>query len=208
MKKISNIPTIRRLPQYLNILKEENSEFVSTSLLINKLKLEPVTVRKDLAILNIDGKPRVGYRRITLISAIEDFLGWNKKDEAFIIGVGALGGALIKYNGFENNGLHILAGFDIDTKKVGKDIAGKQIFHISKFKELVDRMKVSIAILTVPGEHAQTATDIAVDAGIKGIWNFTNEKLNVPNSIIVQNENLSSGWALFSVKLNRAHKDR
>jgi len=40
-----------------------------------------------------------------------------------------------------------------------------------------------------------------VRAGITSIWNFTNTKLKVLDNIIVQREDLSSGYALLSVQM-------
>jgi redox-sensing transcriptional repressor len=67
---------------------------------------------------------------------------------------------------------------------------------------------IKIAILTVPSDNAQSCADVLVNAGIEGIWNFTNVKLKVPDSIVVQKEDLSSGYAMLSVKLNIKRRDR
>jgi redox-sensing transcriptional repressor len=204
--KILRLPTIKRLPTYLHILKRleaEGQEYVSTTALINELDFKPILVRKDLVLMGIPGKPRTGYRTKDIIEAIEKFLGWHKVDEAFLVGTGALGSALLGHKPFEENGLKIIAGFDVDPERVGKVIHGKKIFHLSKLKELAQRMNVKVGIITVPWQAAQEVADILIEAGIIGIWNFSMLKLKTPPNVVCHNENLSGGLAVFSVKLQQ-----
>lgn len=208
--KILRLPTIKRLPTYLHILKRlqaEGHEYVSTTALINELDFKPILVRKDLVLMGIPGKPRTGYCLIDLIQAIEKFLGWNRVDEAFLVGTGALGSALIGHKPFEENGLKIVAGFDIDPERVGNIIHGKKIFHLSKLKELAQRMDVKVGIITVPWQAAQEVADVLIEAGILGIWNFSMLKLKTPPEVICHNENLSGGLAVFSVKLQQRREN-
>ena len=85
---------------------------------------------------------------------------------------------------------------------MGKKIHGIPVFDISSLKKKASEHKPVIAILTVPTPHAQQAADALVDAGIKAIWNFTNVKINVPEDVLVQKEDLSSGYAMLGVMLN------
>lgn len=209
--KILRLPTIKRLPIYLHILKRlelEGHEYVSTTALINELDFKPILVRKDLVLMGIPGKPRMGYYLKDLIEAIENFLGWNKTDEAFLIGAGALGQALLGHKPFEENGLKIIAGFDSDPTKIGQKLHGKMIFSMSKLPELIKRMGVRVAIITVPWQEAQKVADILVEAGIWGIWNFSMLKLKTPPEVVCHNENLSSGLAVFSVRLRKMHQNK
>jgi redox-sensing transcriptional repressor len=207
--KILKLPTIKRLPVYLHILKRlelEGHEFVSTTTLIDELDFKPILVRKDLIFMGIPGKPRRGYCLKDLIEAIEFYLGWNKTHEAYLIGVGALGQALLGHKPFEENGLKIVAGFDIDPTKVGTSIHGKKIYHLSKLGEMTRSSGVPIGIITVPWQEAQNIADILVSAGIYGIWNFTMVKLKTPADVVCHNESLSSGLAVFSVKLQQGRE--
>lgn len=203
-EKKLNLPTIRRLPAYLEILKRlhgKGIDYVSTTLLIDELKFESVLVRKDLAGLGIAGKQKLGYRLTELSGAIEEYLGWNRNDEAFLIGAGALGSALLGYSKLEEYGFKIVAAFDSDKVKGGTEIHGKPVFHISKLPNLAKRMGIKIAVLTVPADSAQQVADVLVDSGIRGIWNFTGIELDLPEGVVSHNENITSGFALFSVKL-------
>lgn len=102
-------------------------------------------------------------------------------------------------------GLHILAGFDIDPSVVGTTINGKQIFSVNKLSNLVKRLNVKIAILTVPAYAANLVSEQLVKAGIKAIWNFAPTHLDVSNEIVVENVNLASSLAKLSHKLRSTY---
>jgi redox-sensing transcriptional repressor len=165
------------------------------------LHLESIQVRKDLAITGIRGKLKKGYPIAPLIDAIERFLGWNILQDAIIVGVGNLGSALIGYQEFQLNGLNIVAGFDKNPEKIGSVVHGIPVLNITTLDINVPLFGVNIAILTVPTIYAQDVTDILIKAGIKGIWNFTNTKLKVPSQVVVQKEDLSSGYAMLCMKM-------
>lgn len=198
-------PTLRRLPVYHQYLKkmkaERNVDFISCTQIGNDLKIVPIQVRKDLEITDAVGKPKLGYSVDELIHMIEDFLGWNNTSEAFLVGAGNLGTALLGYNNFKNYGLYIVAAFDNNERKVGTQIEGRQVFPVSKLTEMVRRMNIRMGILTVPAQAAQEIADTMVRAGILGIWNFSPMKIDVPAGIIVQHENLASSLVVLSKKL-------
>ena len=115
-----------------------------------------------------------------------------------IVGAGKLGQALLAYRGFPQYGLNILAGFDDDPALSGKEIAGKKILPMEKLPDLCHRVGVHIGIITVPGEHAQRVCDQLIESGIQAVWNFANAHLQVPEGILVQNENMAVSLALLS----------
>jgi redox-sensing transcriptional repressor len=201
-----SMPTLERFPYYLNYLKsldKESTKSVSAPVIAKELNLNEVQVRKDLAVLNSGGKPKTGYILNKLITDIETFLGYRNVSDAILIGVGHLGRALLSYRGFENYGLNILAGFDIDESIVGTEVGEKLILPLSKMKNLCQRMHVHIGIITVPAESAQKICDMLVDAGIQAIWNFSPVKLKVPEDILVRNENMAASLAILSKHLNQ-----
>lgn len=209
-QKISFAPSIRRLPQYLHVIRQFEStggEYISGTLIANELNLEPIQVRKDLAITGIIGKPKRGYPASELIKAIEHYLGWDISHKAIVVGAGNLGSALMGYQEFRNNGLDIVAGFDADPTKIGSRIHGVQIHNIDSLDEIVAQIKPEIAILTVPSPFAQSSCESIVKSGIKSIWNFTNTKLKVPDYVSVQREDLSSGYAMLSVMMQQLAKN-
>jgi redox-sensing transcriptional repressor len=123
------------------------------------------------------------------------------------VGVGNLGTALGGYQEFQLNGLNIVAGFDKNPEKIGSTVHGIPVFNITTADINIPHWGVRIAILTVPTAQAQDVVDGLVKSGILGIWNFTNTKLEVPSHVVVQNEDLSSGYAMLCMKL-RARQSR
>lgn len=198
-------PTLRRLPIYYHYLSKltqgSEADCISCTQIADDLKLIPIQVRKDLEITGALGKPKVGYNVAALKKIIADFLGWNNMSDAFLVGAGHLGQALLGYQGFKDYGLNIAAAFDVDPKKVGKEIQGKKILHVYKLPGLAKRMNVQIGILTAPAHAAQELASLMIDAGIKAIWNFAAVRLVVPDGVIVQHENLASSLAVLSKRI-------
>jgi len=203
------LPTLRRLPSYYHYLKklqDAGREVVSCTHIAEDLNLDPTQVRKDLSTTGVRGKPKTGYPVTPLITAIEEFLNWNNLNEAFLVGSGNLGNALLAYEGFKQYGLNIVAAFDNDENKIGREVHGKKILSLEHLPDLVKRMNVLIGIITVPADFARTVADLMVESGIKAIWNFTPVNLTVPGEIIVQNENLATGLAILMKKLSEKYK--
>lgn len=167
------------------------------------LNLIPVQVRKDLQYTGIIGRPKTGYSVHALIQAIESFLGWNNVNEAFLVGVGNLGTALLGHERFSRFGLRIVAAFDTDPAKIDTWIYGKAVLSLEKMADLAQRMSIHLGIITAPAEVAQGIADEMVRGGIQAIWNFAPVKLSVPPNIIVHNEDLYSSLASLSWKLAR-----
>ena len=163
-------------------------------------------MRKDLSITGIIGKPKRGYPVAALTTAIEHFLGWDAPKNAILIGAGNLGTALTGYQEFQYHGLNFVAAFDANPDKINKMIHGVPVLSLNSLEENIKNLNAAIAVLTVPSSQAQQIADILVEAGIHAIWNFTNVKLKVPESVIVQREDLTSGYAILCVMLNSTEK--
>ncbi len=205
MNKISD-KVISRLTQYHCILADclkKGTVIVTSSTMAQLLKIDDSQVRKDISMLNNTGKSRVGYDAIQLKATIEKTLGFSNPKNAFIIGAGNLGSALAKYNGFEDYGLNVLALFDIDENKIGKNINSKPVFDIKELSWHTKEKNVEIGILTVPADFAQEIADYAVVSNIKYIWNFSPAVLDVPDEIQVWNENLMGNFLQFSYKISK-----
>lgn len=199
-------PSLNRMSQYhhyLMELQDQGIDRVSCSRIGADLNLVPVQVRKDLQYTGIIGKPKTGYVVAELILAIESFLGWNNVNEAFLVGVGNLGTALLGHERFTQFGLKIVAAFDTDPAKIGKWIHEKAVLPLDKLADLAPRMSIHLGIITTPAHMAQAVADEMVRGGIKAIWNFAPVKLKVPEDIIVHNEDLYSTLASLSWKLAR-----
>lgn len=202
-KQVSaSIPTIRRLPSYLQVVRryrDEGREVISGTVIAEELELEAIQVRKDLAVTGIVGKPRVGYPVEELIEAIRKFLGWDKPCRAVVVGAGNLGSALMGYRELKTHGLTLVAGFDTSPERIGPRENGIEVYHLDDIGDVISRERATLAILTVPSDSAQEVCDDLVDAGISQIWNFTKVRLRVPEDVLVLKEDLSSGYAVLTV---------
>jgi len=202
--KVSFAPSVRRLPSYLNIIMQSQRNgdaYISGTVIAQELNLEPIQVRKDLAITGIVGKPKKGYPVDDLIAAIERYLGWDRTRDAVLVGAGNLGSALIGYQEFRLHGMRVLAAFDTDPSKIGMKVHGVPIHSMEEIEQRLSALSAQIAILTVPSPFAQATAETLVRSGIKSIWNFTNAKLKVPDGVVVQREDPSSGYAMLTVQI-------
>ena len=166
-----------------------------------------VQVRKDLAIVSNGGRPKIGYIRESLIDDIEQFLGYDNTNNAVLIGAGKLGQALLGYQGFAEYGLNILAAFDANPI-IEKTHDGKPVYHMDKLESFCRNHKILMGIITVPRESAQEVCDQLIKCGIKAIWSFAPEHLDVPDHILVQYENMATSLAVLSMHLQAQMKDR
>ncbi len=202
-------PSIRRLPSYLRLLRRlhtDGEKLVSCTKIARELDLDSTQVRKDLALTGITGRPRIGYELAPLIEAIELFLGWDTASDAFLVGAGSLGRALIGYENFRKCGLNIVAAFDVSEEKIGQDIFGRTVHALSDMPALAREGRVRLGVLTVPASAARAAADAMVAAGIRGIWNFAPVKLDPPDGVLVENVELVSSLAVLSVNIAEREK--
>ena len=208
-KEISKA-VLKRLPGYLSYLKsmpENASPYISATALANALGMGEVQVRKDLATVSDGGRPKIGYLRESLSEDIEQFLGYDNVTDAVLIGAGKLGRALLGYSGFDAYGLNILAAFDAEPSQAGME-SDKPVYPIEQLEAFCRSRKVLMAIITVPAEHAQIVCNQLIGCGIKAIWNFAPTHLDVPENILVQNENMATSLAVLSMHLQAQMKDK
>ena len=203
-------PTLRRLPWYLSnakLMRERGETYVSSTQISRQINIDASQVAKDLSYVKIAGRTRVGYDINVLIEVLENFLGFTQMHKAFLFGVGSLGGALLRDSGLHHFGLEIVGAFDINPDLVGTEITGIPIYHSDEFEQKMKETSVHIGVLTVPINIAQEITDKMVDGGIKAVWNFAPVHLDVPEGILVQNENMATSLAVLSMHLQAQMKE-
>ncbi|HUA62465.1 MAG TPA: redox-sensing transcriptional repressor Rex [Verrucomicrobiae bacterium] len=199
--------SIRRLPLYHHFLQDlalTGVANVSCTTIAAALGLDPTQVRKDIEATGIVGKPKVGYPLVTLMGWIENFLGWNNINDAFLVGVGSLGSALLGYEKFRRLGFHLVAAFDVNPNKVGQTVAGIEVLHLNNMVALAQRTHVHIGVIATPPEAAQNVANLMLECGIRAIWNFAPVHLRLPEFVILQNEDLYHSLAFLSFRLERA----
>lgn len=196
--------TIKRLPQYLEVLrqlKRAGLKEVSTTKISVFADVHQTLVRKDIAFTDVQSNPKSGYNVDKLYAAIENLLNWNDTSASFLVGVGHLGSALLGYQEFAQKGLSIVAGFDNNPELIDTVVHGIPVYSALDFTAMAQKQNIRIGIITVPPESAQLIADIMVHSGIKAIWNFTPHKIIVPADIIVEYVDMFSSLAVLSRRL-------
>ena len=195
--------TLGRLPQYLEYLRSlpEIRRTISATAIAKALSLGDVQVRKDLASVCGAGKPKIGYETDKLITDIESYLGYERLTNAVLVGAGKLGRALLDYDGFEDFGVKIIAGFDCNETVLTKGT--KDILPIRDIEVYCREHDVKLGIITVGQGSAQDVCDKLVQSGIKAIWNFAPVTLKVPNGVLLKQENLALSLAYLNNQISR-----
>ena len=201
-----SLKQIERYPIYLNVLLSlRNSDInkVNSSQLADALGVSEEQVRKDLQVVSPNSsKPGCARDVNLLIKYLKDFLGYNNVNKAILVGVGHLGSALLSFKGFDDYGLDIIAGFDIDPSLTGGTVNDKPIYSIFNLDNKIKELGVDVAIVATPKEVTQEIVNKLINSGIKAIWNFVPIHLVVPENIIVENMDLARSLAVFFHRIN------
>ncbi len=204
-------PTLRRLPWYLayvKMLDGKHQVHVSSTQIAKTLNVDASQIAKDLSFLNIKGKTRIGYEVHPLARALNEFLGFKHRHNAFLIGTGSLGSALMRDLGLMQYGLNIVAGFDIDPSIVGRNVGDIPVLDFSMFPDKQRSTGVSIAIIAVPAQNAQEVANTLVQNNIKAIWNFTPFRIKVPRNIVLQNTSIYSDLAIMYNRMESSNNSK
>jgi redox-sensing transcriptional repressor len=175
IKEVS-LPTMKRLPyyyQYLKRLQAQGREVVSCTNLAEGLNVDATQVRKDLSVTGVKGSPKIGYPVSSTITAIEKLMNWDNRTDAFLVGAGNLGRAILSYEGFKQYGLKIVAAFDIDEKKTGHEMNGIKILPLEILKSLAQRMHIHLGCNLLCAGRAGTVCSGSYGIGrYKGYMEF------------------------------------
>ena len=180
---------IGRLPIYLRALQrlaDKGVHTTSSQELGEMIGISAAQIRKDISQFGEFGKQGTGYSIPFLVERLRDILKVDRVWDVAIIGMGDMGHALARYNGFANRGFHVTIVFDNDPNKIGQKVGEFEIFGTNLILEKIKQQRIKIAVLTVPASAAQEIADLLVKAGIKSILNYAPISINVPNDVHVQ----------------------
>ena len=179
---------IRRLPRYyrqLSELQESGVVRISSSALGKSMGLTASQIRQDLFCFGGFGQQGYGYKVDGLKEEIGEILGISRGHTLIVLGTGNLGRAIIQNFRFSGNGFQLLAAFDVSPAVVGTQIAGVPVYHADRLEDFMASREVDVGLLTVPIAAAQEMGDRLVNAGVKGIWNFTNYEITCASREVV-----------------------
>ena len=187
--------TAKRLPlyyRYLLLLNDEGKDKVSSTELAEAVQVDSASIRRDFSYFGALGKRGYGYDVKNLLSFFKKILNQDTLTNVALVGVGNLGHALLNYNFKRSNNIRISCAFDINPEITGKITQGVPVYSMDEMKQQIADQQIRIAILTVPQVTAQKTADEMIDAGIKGIMNFTPIRLSAPNGVRIQNVDLAT----------------
>ena len=180
---------IGRLPVYLRALQRLADKGVlntSSQELGEMIGISAAQIRKDISQFGEFGKQGTGYSIPFLVDRLRDILKVDRVWDVAIVGMGDMGHALARYNGFTNRGFHVVMVFDNDPTKIGQKVGEFEVFNTSMLTEKLKQQKIKIAVLTTPAAAAQEIADQLVKSGVKAILNYAPISINVPDGVYVQ----------------------
>jgi len=202
--------SIERLYSYYLLAQhaqEQGVTHISSRQLAANLKIGDTQVRKDMAAIKLVGQPKRGYEIVAAICALAEAMGLDQVHHAVLCGAGNLGRALLEYSRFSEFGFAVVGAFDINPAIIGKDLGSTRVLHIDSLEQVIEIFRVEIGVLTVNVWAAQEICDRMVASGVRAIWNFAPVRLQVPDSVLVRNEDFAGSLTVIShYLLNRETK--
>lgn len=172
-------------------LKEQGIEVINSTDLGEYIKIEATTIRRDFSYIGEMGKQRVGYNVDKVIDELQRALGLQEPRKIILIGAGHLGSALFNYNYIKGNNIYITASYDSNPDRIGNQIGDVTIQDISDLETTVPE-DINAAILAVPSDQAQDVADRLIALGFKGFLNFSQNRINVPEDVVVETVDLAN----------------
>jgi redox-sensing transcriptional repressor len=188
-------PTVTRLPLYrraLAMLTERGTDQVSSSELAAVVGVTPATLRRDLSRLGSYGTRGSGYDVATLLGRVDQALALDREWPVVIVGVGNLGRALARSEGFGSGGFRVVALADVDPGVVGTTVGGVVVEPLDVLEEACRREGVAIGVITTPARASQSVADRLVSSGVRSILNFAPVTLNLPHGVVVRQVDLAA----------------
>ncbi len=189
--RIKNIPhkTIERLSQYrraLLLVNAKGKTHIFSHEIAEIQHITAVQVRRDLMLIGYSGNLRKGYNIQDLVDLIGQIIDSPEGQKVAVFGLGNLGRALTYYLSGRRENLYVAAAFDVDEAKINKTYEGVPCYSLDRVKEIIAKEKITIGVITVPAEHARAVKNLAIEAGVKGILNYTPFPMEVPEGVFLE----------------------
>lgn len=187
--------TIERLSEYRRTLlscHRQGITHVFSHVLAGIHGITAVQVRRDLMLIGFSSDTKKGYDVKVLVDFISRILDSPQPMNIAVLGMGHLGQAITKYFNGKGLKLKITAAFDVDPEKVGKTIDGIPCYHMDRFEEIAEEREISLVIVSSPTTVAPRLVLPIINAGIRGVLNFTSTPLNFPQGIVVENYDITT----------------
>lgn len=180
--------TLKRLPLYyrfVSSLKSKGIDRVNSKAISDALQIDSATIRRDFSYFGELGKKGYGYNIDSLLDFFKSELSESDMIKIAIVGVGNLGKALLTYNFSIHDDMTITEAFDVKEDVIGQKIGNVIVKDNDELVTTLKKEKIDVVILTTPERVAQKVADELVQAGVKGILNFTPGRINTPSDVQV-----------------------
>jgi len=177
-----------RLSRYLQVLtqsKKMGKDRISSQELSDYTNINATQIRRDLSAFGKFGKRGVGYRVDSLVEQIRKILRSSGQHNIVLFGAGNLGQAIASSDIFADHGFQIVAIFDVEPRLVGKRFGDVEVHDVSDLERVVEEQDVVVGVLAVPSSGAQDVADRLVAAGVKIIFNYSEQLLQVSPDVTV-----------------------
>jgi redox-sensing transcriptional repressor len=177
-----------RLSRYLQVLTQARKmgrETISSQELSDYTHINPTQIRRDLSGFGKFGKRGVGYNVDSLVGEIRKIMRTSGQHNIALFGVGNLGQAIASSDIFADHGFRIVAMFDVDPGVVGTEVGDLSVRDFGDLEAVVAEREVVVGVLAVPASAAQAVADRLVEAGVKIIFNYSEQLLEVPPEVTV-----------------------
>lgn len=180
--------TLKRLPLYyrfVSSLKSKGIVRVNSKAISDALQIDSATIRRDFSYFGELGKKGYGYNIDSLLDFFKSELSESDMIKIAIVGVGNLGKALLTYNFSIHDDMTITEAFDVKEDVIGQKIGNVIVKDNDELITTLKKEEIDVVILTTPERVAQKVADELVQAGVKGILNFTPGRINTPSDVQV-----------------------
>jgi redox-sensing transcriptional repressor len=177
-----------RLSRYLQVLiqaRKMGKETISSQELAEYTHINSTQIRRDLSGFGKFGKRGVGYRVDSLVEQIRKILRSSGQHNIVLFGAGHLGQAIASSDIFADHGFQIVAIFDVDPNLVGQRFGDVEVRGVADLERVVEEQDVVVGVLAVPSSAAQEVADRLVGAGVKIVFNYSEQLLQVPPDVTV-----------------------
>jgi redox-sensing transcriptional repressor len=177
-----------RLSRYLQVLiqaRKMGKDTISSKELADYTHINSTQIRRDLSGFGKFGKRGVGYHIESLVREIRKILRTSDQHNIALFGAGNLGQAIASSDIFADHGFRIVAIFDVDEEVVGTQVGDQSVRHFDDIESVVADEHVVVGVLAVPNTAAQEVADRLVEAGVKIIFNYSEQLLQVPPEVTV-----------------------
>ena len=177
-----------RLSRYLQVLTQARKmgrETISSQELSEYTHINPTQIRRDLSGFGKFGKRGVGYNVESLVAEIRKILRTSGQHNIALFGAGNLGQAIASSDIFADHGFEVVAMFDINPEVVGTQVGKLEVLDFAELESVVAEQEIVVGVLAVPAAAAQAVADKLVEAGVRIIFNYSEQLLQVPPEVTV-----------------------